>query len=85
MQPNYPFNCFTLNISQENIEDGVASIGFGFEFLPGTTAEIKLEDKRLSCNRPLIENKFYSSGLDMRIDLGNLILNCSHNAFLFQA
>ena len=84
VRPNYPFNCFTWDISQENIEDGVVEIVFAFYFLPGTTVEIKLEDKRLSCNRPIMENRFYSSGEKIKIDLGNQILNCSHNVFLFQ-
>ena len=78
VRPNYPSNCFTWDIFQEDTLDGVAAIGFGFKFLPGTTVEILLEDKRLSCIRPLLENKFYSSGSDMKVDLGNPLLNCSH-------
>ena len=84
VRPNHPSNCFTWDTSQEDIEDGVASLHFHFKFLPGTNVEIKLEDKRLSCNRPLLENKFYSSGVDIKLDLGNPIQYCGDNLVFIQ-
>ena len=80
-RPNYPSNCFTMDISQwflrNSIEDGVADVQLGFISHPGTTVEIKLEDKRFSLNRPLLERKFYSSALDIKLDLGSILLPCS--------
>ena len=73
LRPNYPFNCFTWDISQEAINDGVEQVMFVFKDLPGTNVEIKLEDKSLSCNRPSLDSKFYSSGPDIKLDQGNLI------------
>ena len=76
VRPNYPSNCFTWDITQlvlwdgKSIENAVAKVRFTFKSLPGTTVEIKLEDKRFSPNRPLLERKFYSSALDIKVDLG---------------
>ena len=84
LRPNYPFNCFTWDISQEDIEDGVEEVSFGFKDLPGTHVEIKLEDKRLSCNRPSMDSKFYSSGSEIKLDLGKPIQYCCHDVVFIQ-
>ena len=84
LRPNYPFNCFTWDISQEVIKDGVEQVMFGFKDIPGTNVEIKLKDKRLSCNRPSLDSKFYSSGPDIKLDLGNLIQYTCLNVVFIQ-
>ena len=84
LRPNYPFHWFTWDIPLENIEDGVEEVSFSFKTLTGTNVEIKLEDKRLSCNRPSMDSKFYSSGSEIKLDLGKPIQYCCHDVVFIQ-
>ena len=72
-RPNYPFNCFTLDLSQHKniLKNGEGKIFLLFRRIPATSVEILLEDKRLSCNRQLMEHKFYFSGPKIELDLGD--------------
>ena len=72
-RPNYPFNCFTLDLSHHKniLRNGLERLSFLFHKLPGPSVEILLEDKRLSCNRQLMENNFFFSGSKLEHDLGD--------------
>ena len=73
-RPNFPFNCFTLDLSQNSDikEKGLKQIFFYFHSLAGTFMEMLIEDKSLACTREIKENKFYSSGPNIELkDLGN--------------
>ena len=70
---NFPFNCFTLDLSgnEEVEEKGVKQIFFYFHPMNGTSAEILLGDKTLTCSREIKDNKFYFSGPSLELeDLG---------------
>ena len=71
-RPNYPLNCYFLDISQNsNIKQyGIKMILFQFHALLGKSVEIFFEDKKLACTRQLKESRFYSSGVNIRKDLG---------------
>ena len=71
-RPNFPLNCFTLDISQHSgiKKEGLKQIFFYFLPIMNTTVEILLEDKRVSCSRPIKENKFYFSGTYIKHELG---------------
>ena len=62
-RPNYPFNCFTLDISQnqEVRKKGVRAVIFRFYHLVNTSVQILLEDRRLACTRQIRENVVYFS------------------------
>ena len=75
-RPNYPFNCFTLDISQnqEIKMKGINFIRFYFKHVErGTSVSIEVEDKRLSCSRLINQNKAYFSGSLIKQDLCNKI------------
>ena len=72
-RPNYPYNCFTLDLSdnKEVKEKGLKQIFFYFHSINGTSAEILLGDKTLTCSREIKDNKFYFSGPSLEVeDLG---------------
>ena len=48
-QPNYPFNCFTLDLFQnaDIKKNGLKQIFFHFPTLNGSSVELLLEDKEL--------------------------------------
>ena len=63
-RPNYPYNCFTLDLSQnkEVMEKGLKQIFFIFRNIKGQSVYLLVMDKNLACNRDIKNNKFYSSG-----------------------
>ena len=75
-RPNYPFNCFTLDISQnqEVRKKGVRAVIFRFYHLVNTSVQILLEDRRLACTRQIRENVVYFSGSNIKLDLGDIKL-----------
>ena len=71
-RPNYPFNCFTLDLSK-NIqlnEKSFKYVWFDFFEHNGTSVEIFLEDKNLACTRQIIEDRFYFTGPQIKQDIG---------------
>ena len=76
-RPNYPFNCFTLDLSKnsEIKKKGVKQIFFHIRSPAGTSMRILIVDKSLACTREIKENKFYSSGPKIELkNLGTFIL-----------
>ena len=70
---NYPYNCFTLDLSENKDikSDGLKQIFFDFFTRNGSSVELLLEDKMLACNREIKNNKFYFSGTNIELkDLG---------------
>ena len=76
-RPNYPYNCWTLDLSDnQNIsDDGVKQIFFGFHKLPNTSVEVLVQDKGLSCSREIKNNIFYFSGKKLKLDNLGIIGN----------
>ena len=68
-RPNYPYNCFTLDLSQntEVREKGIKQIFFIFHALEDQSVELLLIDKSLDSNRDIKKNKFFS--LDLLLTL----------------
>ena len=76
-RPNFPFNCFTFDLSQNSKikKKGLKQIFFHFHPIASTSMEMLIMDKSLVCTREIKENKFYYSGPNIELkDLGNLIL-----------
>ena len=74
-RPNYPYNCFTLDLSHnKNIGDkGLKQIFFAFKIIPNTSVEVLVQDKKLSCFRNIENNIFYFSGKMLKLEnLGDL-------------
>ena len=72
-RPNYPFNCYTLDLSEhENIKNvGVKQLYITFKVKKNYSMELLLEDKALACNREIKYHKFYFSGPSVELkDLG---------------
>ena len=72
-RPNYPYNCFTLDLSQnDDIKSkGLKQIFFYFFTRNGSSVELLLEDKMQACNREIKYHKFYFSGPNIELkDLG---------------
>ena len=82
-RPNYPQNCFILNISdiqEEKQQMTPRQIYFKFQKpIVKTSVQIHLQDKQLFCHREIKDNLFYFSGSSIILeDIGEvccLILN----------
>ena len=74
-RPNYPFNCYTLDLSEhEEIKNvGVKQLFIEFWRKKNYSMELLLKDKALACNREIKYHKFYFSGPSLELDnLGNM-------------
>ena len=72
-RPNFPFNCYTLNLAeQEEVKkEGVKQLFINFWPNKNSSLKILLEDKALACNRTIKYHKFFFSGQSVEItDLG---------------
>ena len=72
-RPNYPFNCFTLDLNDdESIKtSGVKQLFLYFNRRENTSVKVLIEDKSLSCSREIKYHKFYFSGPNVELkDLG---------------
>ena len=72
-RPNYPFNCYTLDLSEhEEVKNvGVKQLFITFRTKKNYSMELLLEDKALACNREIKYHKFYFSGPSVELkDLG---------------
>ena len=69
-RPNYPYNCFTLDLSknEEIKQKGVKQIFFYFSTLNVSSVKVILMDKSLACNREIKYNKFYFSGTNIEVN-----------------
>ena len=69
---NYPYNCYTLNLSknQEVQEKGVKQIFFTFPLMENTSMELLLKGASMICDREIKNHKFYSSGVDIKLERG---------------
>ena len=67
---NYPYNCYTLNLSNnhEVKEKGVKQVFFTFPALKDTSMELLLKGSSMICNREIKNHKFYSSGADIKLE-----------------
>ena len=75
---NYPYNCFTLDLSNNTMvkKKGIRQIFFYFPLLENYSAQIYLQGKSLACNREIKSHKFFSSGPDIKLlDLGKIYTN----------
>ena len=73
---NFPYNCYTLNLSKnyEVLDQGVKQIFFYFPLLENTSMELLLKGASMVCDREIKNHKFYSSGADIKFDkLGKII------------
>ena len=73
---NYPYNCYTLNLSknEEVLDQGVKQVFFTFPILENTSMELLLKGASMVCDREIKNHKFYSSGADIKFDkLGKII------------
>ena len=74
-RPNYPFNCYTLDLADQK---GVKNVGVKQLFInlwpkKNSSLKILLEDKSLACNRTIKYHKFFFSGKNVKIvDLGKI-------------
>ena len=76
-QANYPDNCYTLDLSNnEDIkEKGLKEIDFKFKPIADISVDLMVEGKTLACNREIKNNIFYFSGPDIKLkDLGKIHL-----------
>ena len=72
---NYPYNCFTLDLSNNTMvkTKGIRQIYLHFPILTNYSVEIYLHGKSLACNREIKSHKFFSSGPDIKLqDLGEI-------------
>ena len=75
---NYPYNCYTLNLSKnhEVHEKGVKQIFFTFPLLENASMELLLKGASMICDREIKNHKFYSSGADIKLEkLGKITTN----------
>ena len=70
-RPNYPINCFALDVSknQEIKKNGVRFFQFDFVPMPQTAVAMLVEDKRLFSSRLINENEVYFSGSKIKQNL----------------
>jgi len=64
VKPNVPFNCFTLDLSNNKdiVQKGMNKINFYFNLLADQEIEILVEDIQLATNRQISSNRFFFSG-----------------------
>ena len=82
---NYPYNCFTLDITNntEVQQKGVRMLSFRFPVKENTSVRVLPLGKELACNRGISSHKFYSSG-DQAIlsNQGEAVrIECSYTIF----
>ena len=67
---NYPYNCYTLNLSssQEVREKGVKQVFFNFPLLENTSMELLLKGASMIGDREIKAHKFYSSGAVIKLE-----------------
>ena len=67
---NFPYNCYTLNLSKnhEVREKGVKQVFFNFPIMENTSMELLLKGASLTCDREIKNHKFYSSGADIKLE-----------------
>ena len=67
---NFPYNCYTLNLSKndEVLDQGVKQIFFYFPLLEDTSMELLLKGASMVCDREIKNHKFYSSGADIKLE-----------------
>ena len=76
IRPNFPFNCYTMDLSEheEVNNDVVKQIFINFWIKRNFSVEVQLVDKALACNREIKYHKFYLSGPSVELkDLGNIL------------
>ena len=61
---NYPYNCFTLDLTNNTKvqKNGLKTMTFHFKRNENTSVRIFTQGKSLACNRDIKEHQFYSSG-----------------------
>ena len=66
---NYPYNCFSLDLTsnKEVEEKGVRQLFFSFHMMANTSVELLLQGHSLVCNRDIKYHKFFSSGADVKL------------------
>ena len=71
-RPNYPFNCFTLDLNDEEtiMKAGMKQLFFNFKKREHFDVRIVMEDRSLSCFRLIKDHKFYFTGPN--VELTNL-------------
>ena len=69
-KPNFPFNCLTLDLTNDIIikENGLKEVIFYFQNIEGTSVKIILEDKQLATQRQIMKNMIYSSGESIALE-----------------
>ena len=67
---NSPYNCYTLNLSQnqEVREKGVKQVFIYFPLLENTSMELLLKGASMICDREIKAHKFYSSGAVIKLE-----------------
>ena len=79
LRPNYPHNCFTLEISgnrEMKRDGGPKQVLFYFHPLPGYGVEIQIEDQKRSCFRLIKENRLSQAG--PLIDIEDIVEKADH-------
>ena len=74
-RPNYPSNCYTLDLAEHEEVKNVGVKKLFIQFWPKKNSSLKilLEDKSLACNRTIKFHKFFFSGKNVKIvDLGKI-------------
>ena len=61
---NYPYNCFTLDLTNNTKvqKNGLKTMVFHFKRNENTSVRIFTQGKSLACNRDIRDHQFYSSG-----------------------
>ena len=70
---NYPFNCFTLDLTNNTDvqRKGVKQLFYIFPIIENSSVSVLPQGKSLVCNREIKAHKLFSSGADLKlINLG---------------
>ena len=69
-RPNYPSNCFTLDVSEhdEIRMFGLRQMFFYFRVKKNTSVSLFIEGKGISCTRNIKANKFFFSGNNIELE-----------------
>ena len=86
-QPNYPQNCYTVNLTEINkARDGtVKTLWIVFKAGKTNKVTIHLQGRTLATNRDINENTFYTKGHEIFVESGKLrkyAVEISKNVFL---
>ena len=74
-RPNYPSNCFTLDLNDDETIKmaGIKQVFISFQRREHFEAKIVMEDRSLSCFRPIKDHKFYFTGPNVEFtNLGSI-------------